>query len=200
MERKKYFKIVLAIAAICLLTLPSVQGALGDIPETIKNDTNEEESIDINKISQEGYELLKKSKISEAKKKFIELLEIDPKNNSAALNAAIALANMQNKKEAQEYFSQSVSDAKPKREALLSYAAFSEQSQEYNSALKLLKKHDNLHGETLNSMLTAARIYDKQGQHEVATEKYRAILLSGFRVPPDLTKYIKNRLALSPSM
>ena len=46
MERKKYFKIVLAIAAICLLTLPSVQGALGDIPETIKNDTNEEELIE----------------------------------------------------------------------------------------------------------------------------------------------------------
>ncbi|MCK4365967.1 MAG: hypothetical protein KAW45_07940 [Thermoplasmatales archaeon] len=43
MERKKYFKIVLVIVAICLLTLPSVQGALRDIPETIQNDSNEED-------------------------------------------------------------------------------------------------------------------------------------------------------------
>lgn len=42
-DRKKYFKIVLVLVAICLLTLPSVQGTLEDIPETIQNDSDEKE-------------------------------------------------------------------------------------------------------------------------------------------------------------
>ena len=43
-------------------------------------------------------------------------------------------------------------------------------------------------------------ILDKQGNHEAATEKYKKILLSGYRIPPDLEKYIKGRVAFNQSM
>lgn len=127
-------------------------------------------------------------------------LAVDPENTSAALNAAIALANMQEKQQAMEFFDRSVSTEKPSREALISYAAFSEAQEEYDGALKILKKHDELYGESLNSMIAAARIYDRKGDAELATSKYKAILLSGLRIPPDLTSYIKGRIALKQSM
>ncbi|BCO10350.1 hypothetical protein GF1_27260 [Desulfolithobacter dissulfuricans] len=127
-------------------------------------------------------------------------LAADPTYTAAALNAAIALANMQMNHEAQQYFDQSVSVARPSAEALLSYAVFSEEQQKYEAALKLLGKHDRLYGETLNSMIAEARILDKMGQREAATKKYRAILLSGYRVPPDLKKYIAGRVALDQPM
>jgi len=127
-------------------------------------------------------------------------LEINPDNGNAALNAAIALANMQENIEAQQYFDQSISIEKPSREALLSYAAFSEGRNQYDAALKLLAKHHLLYGDNLDSMIAEARILDKQGRHEMATDKYKSILLSGYHVPPDLKKYIKSRIALSQSM
>ncbi len=127
-------------------------------------------------------------------------LKTSPDNSAAALNAAIALANMEEYKAAQQYFDQSVSVEKPSREALLSYAVFSENRKKYNAALKLLKRHDALYGQNLDSMVFAARVLDKMGQHEKATEEYKAILLSGYRIPPDLSKYIQGRIALSQSM
>ena len=127
-------------------------------------------------------------------------LKLDPENSAAALNAAIALANMQEYKKAQQYFDQSVSVEHPSSEALLSYAVFSEERKKYKGALKLLKKHDALYGQNLDSMVSTARLLDKMGQHKKATAEYKAILLSGYRIPPDLGKYIQGRIALSQSM
>jgi len=129
-----------------------------------------------------------------------EALKINPGNHKAALNAAIALANMQQFQEAQQYFDQSVSGEKPSKEALLSYSVFSEGQNDYPSALTLLDKFNNMYGENLDSMIAYARILDKQGNHEAATEKYKQIMLSGFRIPPDLEKYIKSRIAFNQSM
>lgn len=127
-------------------------------------------------------------------------LTADSANSSAALNAAIAHANMQENSQAQQYFDQSVSMSKPSSSALLSYAAFSEELTRYDAAIKLLLKHDEIYGQNLNSMVSRARILDKKGEHESATEAYRAILLSGFRVPPDLKRFITGRMSLSQSM
>ncbi len=127
-------------------------------------------------------------------------LAADGENVAAALNTAIALANMQEIDSAIEYFDQAISVEKPSQEALLSYAAFIEAHGEPQSALKLYQKQDELYGQNLTSMVAAARIYDNSGDHQGATDKYKAILLSGVRIPPDLAKYIKNRLALNQSM
>jgi type IV pilus assembly protein PilQ len=127
-------------------------------------------------------------------------LSVDGKNSSAALNGAIAHANMQDNTIAQQYFDQSISTGKPSSEALLSYAAFSEKLNHYDAAVKLLLKHDEIYGQNLNSMVARARVLDKQGKHETATEVYQAILLAGFRVPPDLRKYITGRTTLNQTM
>ncbi len=127
-------------------------------------------------------------------------LAVDPKNSSAALNAAIAHANMQENKLAQQYFDQSVSVGKPSSAALLSYAAFSEQVGQYDVAARLLLRHDEMYGPTLNSMVSRARVLDKKGEHERATQVYQSIMTAGFRVPPDLRKFIAGRTNLSQSM
>ncbi len=120
-------------------------------------------------------------------------LSLDKKNTSAALNAAIANANMQENRAAQQYFDQSIHVGKPTEEALLSYAAFSEKQRQYAAAAKLLEKHDKLFGPNLTSMVARARILDKMGEVDAATDSYKAILYAGFQVPGDLKKFIKNR-------
>lgn len=124
----------------------------------------------------------------------------DGANGAALLNAAIASANMQDKHKAHQYFEQSISVKKPAKEALLSYAVFYEEQHDYNGALKILEKQETLYGNDLNAMVAVARIYDKMGKRDKATEKYQAILVSGFSIPPDLGKYIKGRVALKPTM
>jgi type IV pilus assembly protein PilQ len=127
-------------------------------------------------------------------------LEKDSNNSAAALNAAIASANMQDRQKAQQYFDQSTGVKKPSKEALLSHAVFSEEQHDYVGALKMLERHDALYGNDLNAMVAVARIYDKVGKREKANEKYQAILMSGFHIPQDLSKYIKARVALKQAM
>ncbi|MCW5212484.1 AMIN domain-containing protein, partial [Desulfobulbus sp. TB] len=67
-------------------------------------------------------------------------LKADKKNSAAALNAAIGYANMEENRKALQYFDQSVNIGKPSREALISYAAFSERHRQYDAALRLLGK------------------------------------------------------------
>jgi len=126
-----------------------------------------------------------------------QALAINNNNSSAALNAAVALANMHENGEAQQYFDQSVSVTQPSREALLSYAVFSEEQGQYDGAIKLLDKYEILHGANLDSMIAYARLLDKKGSQDEATEKYKSILLSGYQIPPDLRKYINSRIALN---
>lgn len=127
-------------------------------------------------------------------------LQAGPDNDSAALNAAIASANMQDRKGARQYFEQSVNAPKPSREALLSFAVFSEEQRDYAGALKVLEKHNSLYGKDLTGMVATARIHDKMGQQAKATQAYQAILRSGFGIPPDLEKYIKGRIAMKQAM
>jgi type IV pilus assembly protein PilQ len=122
-------------------------------------------------------------------------IKIKPHNDNAALYAAIALANMHRIPEAMEYFNQSVSASPPLKEALVSYASFNENFGQPEAALKLLDKYSTLYGETLETMLAKARIYDKIGDSGKATAQYRSIYTSGFQIRPDLKQYIEGRLA-----
>lgn len=124
-----------------------------------------------------------------------QCLKIDPKNSHAALYAAIALANMQQLAEAKEYFTQSISGSPPLKEALFSYAAFSENNGQLEAAIKVLQKYETVFGETIDSMVSKARLYDKQGKTKEATKQYQALLGSGFPLHPDLKKFIEGRIA-----
>jgi len=122
-------------------------------------------------------------------------LKVDSRNQVALLNAGVAAANMQDSAQADHYFSRCVQATKPMQAALLNYAAFQEEHKSYSSALSLLNRHDQLYGKNLDSMIAAARITDKMGNTYQANNLYRAILSSGFRVPPDLAKYIQGRVS-----
>jgi len=125
-----------------------------------------------------------------------EALKIDENDQTSALYTAIGLANMKRNAEAKEYFDKAVSGQKPDSEALISYAMFSEENGNYLEALLLLARHEDLYGDALDTMIARARILDKEGNSEKAAAEYRAILLSGYQLPADLTRYIKGRLLL----
>ncbi len=120
-------------------------------------------------------------------------LAADKTNSSAALNAAIGHANMEENRQAQQYFDQSISGGKPSREALFSYAVFSERQGQPDAALRLLGKYSELYGEDLDSMVSRGRILDQQGRKAEADQVYTAILHAGFSVPPDLRAFIVSR-------
>lgn len=118
-----------------------------------------------------------------------------PDNKHAALYAAISSANMQRPAEANEYFLQAISDSPPLKEALQSYASFSENNGQLDAALKLLDKYNEYHGENIDTMIAKARILDKLGLKKDASKQYQSILASGFQLRPDLKKYIQGRIA-----
>lgn len=122
-------------------------------------------------------------------------LEKDKQNSSAMLNAAIAAANMNDKQSARMYFNQSVQVKKPLKEAFVNFAAFNENNNDLALALQNIERHDALYGADMDTMLAAARIYDRMGKSTQANERYQKVLLSGFSVPPDLENYIKSRLS-----
>ena len=122
-------------------------------------------------------------------------LEKDKHNSGAMLNAAIAAANMNDMQSARMYFNQSIQAKKPLKEAFVNFAAFNENNNDLAMALQNIEKHDSMYGADLDTMLAAARIYDKMGKSAQANERYQKVLLSGFSVPPDLEKYIKSRLS-----
>jgi type IV pilus assembly protein PilQ len=128
-----------------------------------------------------------------------QALKIDENDSTSALYTAIGLANMKKNAEAKEYFEIAVSDMRPDSEALISYAMFSEDTGNYVNSLLHLARHEDLYGDNLDTMIARARILDKEGNSEKAAAEYRAILLSGYQLPADLTRYIKGRLALEGS-
>ena len=123
-----------------------------------------------------------------------ESLKTQPKNTQAALYAAIGLANMNQIPEATSYFAQSISEPTPMKEALISYASFSEQNGQLDSALKLLTRYNSLYGESVDTMVAKARIYDKMGQSNKANDQYKALLTSGYPIASSLKEYIQGRL------
>lgn len=126
-----------------------------------------------------------------------EALKLNGNDRYAALNAGIGLANMKKLASAETYFDLATGGTKPTSEALTSYSAFAEEQENYPKALRLLTKHDELYGDTLDTMIAKARIFDKQGEEGKALAEYRSILLSGFEVPADLSRFIKGRIALA---
>lgn len=122
-------------------------------------------------------------------------LEVDPDNYDAALYAAIGSANMNRVEDALEYFNRSISGDPPKKEALGSFAAFSESNGRPEAALKLYDKYHSIYGETVDTMVAQARIYDRMGMKDKAVEKYRAVVASGFQMQYGLKQYIQSRLA-----
>jgi len=122
-------------------------------------------------------------------------LDKDPGDTRAALYSAISSANMDRLPEAMEYFAQSVSGDPPMKEGLISYAAFSENNNQPEAALKLLDTYGKYYGDNLQSLVSKARILDKMGEREKATAQYRALMTSGFQMRPDLKKYVESRLA-----
>lgn len=128
-----------------------------------------------------------------------EALALDKKNSQAALYAAIASANMDHVSEAMEFFAQSISGQPPFKEALISYAAFSEEKHQPEAALKLLDRYADEYSDTVNTMTSRARLYDTMGQTAKATEQYKTLLYSGYQLEPGLKKYIRARLSMNNS-
>lgn len=125
-----------------------------------------------------------------------QALRFDPDDSKASLQAAIGHANMQNIDEATRYFSQATRGERPSSASLLSYSAFVEQNGDNEGAIALLDIHGEVHGDTVDTMVSKARLYDKMGEPIKAASQYRAIQLSGYQLPADLKRFIEGRTTL----
>ena len=125
------------------------------------------------------------------------VLKLSPGDQDAALLAAIGSARMKKDSEAKELFELAVSGEKPTSEALISYSSFCEEQQNLDCSLAQLKRHEDFYGDSLPTMVSKARIFDKLGKPDQASQEYQTILLSGFELPPDLARYIKGRAAFA---
>ena len=123
-------------------------------------------------------------------------LRQNPADTEAALQAAIGLANMKKTDDAKQYFDLAVSTPNPAGEALANYAAFLEQNNSLEAALSMLNRHEEIFGDTMETMVSKARVLDKLGRRDEAQAEYRAILLAGFNLPADLKRYIKGRVTM----
>lgn len=123
-----------------------------------------------------------------------ESLQLNSKNYQAALYAAIGSANMDKVSDAMEFFAMSINGDPPLKEALLSYAAFSEEKNQPEAALKLLDRYADVYSDTVDTMISRARIYDSMGKTSKATEQYKTLLYSGYQLVPGLKQYIRGRL------
>lgn len=126
-----------------------------------------------------------------------ETLNLNKKDYQAALFAAIASANMDKVSDAMEFFSRSISGEPPLKEALISYAAFSEEKNQPEAALKLLDRYADVYSDTVDTMISRARLYDTMGLTAKATEQYKTLLYSGYQLVPGLKKYIRGRLTMN---
>ena len=126
-----------------------------------------------------------------------ETLSLNKKDAQAALYAAIASANMDKVSDAMEFFSRSINGEPPLKEALLSYAAFSEEHGQPEAALKLLNRYADVYSDSVDTMIARARLYDTMGQTAKATDEYKTLLYSGYQLVPDLKKYIRGRLTMN---
>ena len=122
-------------------------------------------------------------------------LGIDPEDMEAALQAAVGLAKMQDP-EAKEYFALATSKGTPAREALLSYAAYQEESGDLGGAVETLQRFEEDYEPTIETRSSKARIFDKMGMPEKALKEYRSLLVSGKAIDLDFAQYIRGRIAL----
>ncbi len=124
-----------------------------------------------------------------------KVLAVNPQDRAAALLVAVGLANM-HRAGADKYFERSVRGKRPTRAALVSYASYLENRVNLKKSLMVLGQYKMLYGSDLDIMIAKARIYDKLKQPDKAVAEYRAISYSGYRLEPDLARYIKGRIAV----
>ncbi len=104
---------------------------------------------------------------------------------------------MDNVSDAMEFFSQSIGGEPPLKDALISYAAFSEEKNQPEAALKLLDRYAEVYSDTVDTMISRARVYDSMGLTAKATDQYKTLLYSGYQLVPGLKKYIRGRLTMN---
>ncbi len=121
-------------------------------------------------------------------------LALEPEDQEAALQAAISYANMRNAR-AKQYFEKATQGDRPARAALLSYAAYLEESLAYKESIVVLNRYETLYSHTLDAMTAKARLYDKMAMPTEAAAEYRGIINSGYEIEDDFRRYINTRIA-----
>ena len=109
-----------------------------------------------------------------------QALKLNPKNSEAALYAAISAAGMDQVADARHLF-ELATQSRPKiPEAFFNYGLFLKQHKDYDGALAVYQRHEQLFGPSLDVRLKMATLYEVQGKNNEACKKYSEIQKSGF--------------------
>lgn len=109
-----------------------------------------------------------------------QALKLNPKNAEAALYAALSADKMGKEVDAGQLFELSTK-ARPKiPEAFYNYGLFLKKQKDYDKALNIYKRYEQIFGPSLEVGLKVAGLYEEKGRTGEACSKYREIQKSGF--------------------
>ena len=123
-----------------------------------------------------------------------QALRLNPKNSEAALYAAISAASMAQEANARQLFELAITSKPQIPEAFFNYALFLRKQKEFDAAMTMYKKHEQLFGPCLEVRLKMAGLCEVQGKDDEACKRYSEIQKSGFQVDKKTEGVIQKKM------
>ncbi len=122
-------------------------------------------------------------------------LKINPDDAEASLYGALSAVKLSKNEDAKLLFDMAIKGEPKIPEAYYDYAVFLEkQKKDPIHALAIYEEYEDQFGPILQTSLSIARLYSQLGEKQKACNKYREILLSGFKMTPSLKRQIMKNI------
>ncbi len=122
-------------------------------------------------------------------------LKINPDDSEASLYGALSAVKLSKDEDARLLFDMAIKGEPKIPEAYYDYALFLEKrGKDFIHALAVYEEYEDLFGPILQTSLSIARLYSQLGEKQKACDKYREILLSGFKISSYLRQQIEKNI------
>jgi Tfp pilus assembly protein PilF len=122
-------------------------------------------------------------------------LKINPDDAEASLYGALSAVKLSKNEDAKLLFDMAIKGEPKIPEAYYDYAVFLEkQKKDLIHALAIYEEYEDQFGPILQTSLSIAKLYSQLGEKQKASDKYREILLSGFKMTPSLKRQIMKNI------
>ena len=123
-----------------------------------------------------------------------QALQINPKNSEAALYAALSAARMGKPGDARHLFELATTGRPEIPETFYNYGLFLKRQRDYDRALYIYKRYEQLFGPSLEMRLAVAGLYEVQGKTIEACDKYKEIQKSGLFMDGKTERVVQKKI------
>ncbi len=126
-----------------------------------------------------------------------QALKINSKNAEAALYAAVSAARMGKAEDARQLFEIATTKARPEiPEAFYNYGLFLRKQKDYDGAMHVYQRYEQLFGPCLDVRLAVAGLFEAQGNTTEACNKYNEIQNSGFSMNKTTEQVLQRKIQI----